>query len=60
MFDNDADKEQCNMTESLWITTIAVVGGVVAVLGWKLLDIGRRAMELDRHRHDRPCREARP
>ena len=38
------------MSESLWVAVIVVAGGLVAVLGWKLLDIGKRAMELERER----------
>lgn len=36
------------MSEILWVAVIVVAGGLVAVLGWKILDIGKRAMELER------------
>jgi hypothetical protein len=36
------------MANSVLIALIAVIGGLAAVLGWKVLDIGKRAMELER------------
>ena len=39
------------MNDAVLISVIVVAGGLVAILGWKVLDIGRRAMELDRHGH---------
>lgn len=41
------------MSDAVLIAVIAAVGGLAAILGWKLLDIGKRAMELERHDHDR-------
>jgi hypothetical protein len=38
------------MADSVLITLIVVAGGLLAVVGWKVLDIGKRAMELDRGR----------
>lgn len=39
------------MSDAVLVSVIIVVGLAVTVLGWKLLDIGKRAMELDRGRH---------
>jgi hypothetical protein len=46
------------MSDALWMTVIAVAGGLVAVLGWKVLDIGKRAMELERRERDASVEES--
>ena len=36
------------VSDNVLITLIVIGGLLIAVFGWKLLDIGKRAMELDR------------
>jgi hypothetical protein len=40
------------MSDGVLVALIVATGVVVAVLGWKVLDIGKRAMELDRRRRE--------
>jgi hypothetical protein len=41
------------MADSVLIALIVTVGAIVTAIGWKVLDIGKRAVELERlGRHD--------
>lgn len=40
------------MSDSVLIAAIVTGGVTIAAIGWKLLDVGKRAVELERHRRE--------
>ncbi len=46
------------MDNSVLIALIVVGGGLLSIVVWKVLDIGKRAMELDRSGHTESDKDA--